>query len=176
MNKIVRKVKCIETDEVFDSCRSAAKHFNIDTDNLRKVLQGKRNGIKGMHFCYLKDVDNFKPKEIKRVRRKFYCIETGITYDSKRQAAAATGIDATTIWRQCNGYASDARYHFCYEEHKDNAQIKVRSRKVRCLETGIIYSNATAASIILDIPLSSIQHVLSGIRNSIYDLHFEYVN
>ena len=48
-------------------------------------------------------------------------------------------------------------------------------RAVRCIETGEEFDSVMSAAKILDIPHSSISHVLIGRRKSTHNLHFEYI-
>lgn len=49
------KVRCIETDEVFDSVRIAAKEMNLDNSAISKVCRGEQKTTKGYHFEYIKE-------------------------------------------------------------------------------------------------------------------------
>ena len=49
-------------------------------------------------------------------------------------------------------------------------------RPIRCVETGVEYESICFAAKSLNIPHSSICHVLSGKRPHTHHLHFEYVN
>lgn len=48
-----KKVKNIETNEIFDSLTQAAKSYNLDKSTLAKVCSGKRNMTGGYHWKYI---------------------------------------------------------------------------------------------------------------------------
>lgn len=50
--KGTKKVKCLETDEVFDSLTECAKHFNLSISKISAVCQGKRKTTGKKHFIY----------------------------------------------------------------------------------------------------------------------------
>lgn len=49
-------------------------------------------------------------------------------------------------------------------------------KKVRCIETGVIYDSINDLAIFLGVNRTSITRVLKGIRKSLCGLHFEYYN
>jgi len=48
----VKKVVCVETGEVFDYIKLAAKKYNISYSNIVQVCKGKRKTAGGLHFEY----------------------------------------------------------------------------------------------------------------------------
>lgn len=50
--KIGRKVKCLETDVIYDSISEAARATGITYSNIAAVCQGKYKQAKGYHFRY----------------------------------------------------------------------------------------------------------------------------
>ena len=49
------KVKCLETNQVFESVRIAAKEMNLDNSGISKVCRGEQKTTKGYHFEYIKE-------------------------------------------------------------------------------------------------------------------------
>lgn len=47
-----RPVQCINTDEIFHSINAAAKHFNISSNGISAVCQGKQIRAGGLKFQY----------------------------------------------------------------------------------------------------------------------------
>ena len=45
-----RKVRCIETGEVYNSYSEAGKAIGINHNSVRLVVIGKQESIKGLHF------------------------------------------------------------------------------------------------------------------------------
>lgn len=53
-----KKVKCLETGEIFKSGAEAAKHFNIkSSSSISEVCLGKNQTAKGLHFEYVNDTE-----------------------------------------------------------------------------------------------------------------------
>lgn len=88
-----RKVKCIETGEIFNSVRSAARKIGAYSRNISKVCKGNGTMVKGYHFCYLEDEDTFKiiqPKP-KKPKTRVICLNTLIIYESITVAGKSLG-------------------------------------------------------------------------------------
>ena len=52
-NKMKRRIKCIETDECFDSISLAAEKHNTFVENIWRAVSGKRKSWHGLHFIYI---------------------------------------------------------------------------------------------------------------------------
>ena len=50
MARKARKVRCIETGEVFDSYREAGKAIGVNQNSVRRVVLGTQESVKGLHF------------------------------------------------------------------------------------------------------------------------------
>ena len=48
-----KSVRCIETDEVFNSVTDAASHFGVGTGSITKVCRGTSKTCKGYHFEFV---------------------------------------------------------------------------------------------------------------------------
>lgn len=53
--KIIKKIKCIETNEVFDNASDAYRKTNIQTCNILRVCKGERKTAGGYHWCFIKE-------------------------------------------------------------------------------------------------------------------------
>lgn len=112
-NKNSRPVICLETGERFESLTLASRMLGIRTSN---VFNAIKNGstAHGFHFYYgdePKPVDSFfKP----RCRRKIRCTETGVVYESVRDAAKRTKISPHCIGSAASGMAGG--YHWEYAD------------------------------------------------------------
>ena len=103
-----KRVRCLETGEVFESITMAAEHYGIRSGEISSVCNGKRNTAAGLHWSFLDywlradnktqaDLLTKQPHRRKRVR----CIETGEVFASIRQAAERYGTDHKNIGRAC---------------------------------------------------------------------------
>lgn len=48
-----RKVKCIETQEIFSSCVEAAKKVGSSSSLIGRCCRGAQKSTRGLHFCYI---------------------------------------------------------------------------------------------------------------------------
>lgn len=97
-----RKIKCIETGEIFNSVSEAARKIGVSQGQMSKVCQGKLRIARGYHFCYLEDVDTFKPLPNKQ-KKRVICLNTLIIYESVRVAAKYIGSSHANISKVCTG-------------------------------------------------------------------------
>lgn len=97
-----RKIKCIETGEIFNSIKEAGKKFGIKPTNITTVCKGKANSAKGYHFCYLEDADTFKILLHKK-RKRVICLNTLIIYEGESIAGRYIGRHGIGISNACTG-------------------------------------------------------------------------
>lgn len=48
-----KKVYCIETNKLFNSCREAEKEYGFARNTVSRAARGERDGIHGYHFVYV---------------------------------------------------------------------------------------------------------------------------
>lgn len=112
-NKNSRPVTCLETGERFERLTLASMMLGTRKSN---VFNAIKNGstAHGFHFYYSdepKPVDSFfKPRR----RRKIRCTETGVVYESVRDAAKRTKISPNCIGSAVSGMAGG--YHWEYAD------------------------------------------------------------
>ncbi len=104
--KRCRKIRCVETGEVFDSIKAAAEHYGLKLPNISAVLAGKKKTTGGFHWEY---VDGQPPQPRseefhKKMSKPVRCIETGVVYESAGQAARSFGVSDSAIGRVLNGH------------------------------------------------------------------------
>ena len=57
----LRKVRCIETGEVYNSCAEAGRAIGVDASLVNKVVSGEKKSAKGLHF---EDVEENAQEEV----------------------------------------------------------------------------------------------------------------
>lgn len=93
-------VKCIETNQIFNSMGEASKIMNIDKSSISRCCKGQQLTAGGYHWCFEQEsIKNLDDKRKKKVR----CITTGKIYNSVQEAANDTDSDASNICKVCNG-------------------------------------------------------------------------
>ena len=63
--KVRKAVRCLETEQVFESVKAAAENFNGDSGHLSKHLKGRALTFKGHTFEYVTTLKQTNPKEIR---------------------------------------------------------------------------------------------------------------
>lgn len=89
-----RRIVCIETGEIFHSPQELAKAIGVGRSQITRVCsieEYKGGTIRGKHYCYLGDEDNFVPKGNKCLT-SVRCVETGEEYESITAAWRKTTI------------------------------------------------------------------------------------
>ncbi len=151
--KFVKKVICIETGEIFKSANEAAKIIGCSQGNLSTVCRGEKQTVFGLHYSYYEEGKEYSiRKYISPCSKSVICIETGVVYNSIREAEKETNLKNSLIVRACkNPQRTVGGFHWSYyEEGKvyDRNFLKKKSaaKKVICEETGIIYDSMVEAS------------------------------
>lgn len=105
-NIMAKPVICLETGIIYDTIKLAADENNTYDSNIVSSCRMKRNKAGGMHWQYLKDYqDGIKIDIFKNTgnSKKILCIETGVVYNSIKQASLEIGVDTSCISKVCNG-------------------------------------------------------------------------
>lgn len=116
-----KKVICIETQQIFNSAIEAKKLLNVS--NISKVCHKQKKTAGGYHWAFADDLETInnlkqfigkdKFKKEQHYYKKVLCIETGIIYNSAKEAKIATGF--THIDACCRDQRRTAGgYHWKY--------------------------------------------------------------
>lgn len=170
-----RKVRCVETGEIFNSIKEAAKGDKSIAINICSCCRGKKLSYKGLHWQYAeeepKQLSDFKRKQPRSVR----CVETGKEYESVIEAARENGIFSTNIIGSCNSINRKAGgYHWQYTEDTNTVFVdNIRKSKVKCVETGEEFDSIKEAAK-GDVKLA--KRISQGCRDggSVFGFHWEY--
>lgn len=96
-----KPVQCITTGEIYASAAEAARCIGVSPSAVSTCCNGKYYSIKGLQFKYL-DGQTHEKEFKKRRNRRIICIETGILYESTKDAERRTGVNSSAIWECCN--------------------------------------------------------------------------
>lgn len=122
-----RKVVCINTGEVFLTAKEAGIKYNVNVYNACRE-NGKTAGThpitKERLIWQYYDEWLIKPKEhkiikrikdIKKEKKKYICVETGVIYNSVKEAANSINVNCSGISKVCRGKQKTAGgYHWQY--------------------------------------------------------------
>lgn len=106
------------------------------------------------------------------------CLETKQVYSSLAEVEEKTGIGYCMVSDYCNhvrGYKSAGGYHWSFYNIDIDEYEKQLVKKVLCKEKNTTYKNCADAAKALNLKSNSVARVCSGIRQSLYGLHFEYI-
>lgn len=125
MNRYGKPVICLETLKIYNTCSEAARDIGTVNSNICQCCIKEYYTVFGLHFRYYdENIDYTKvtiPKLVKpyntKSKKKVKCIESGIVYDSIKQASEKTRISDTSISKCCNGhYKKAGGYHWEFVE------------------------------------------------------------
>ena len=145
----MRAVVCVETGDEYESINEAARIMNSSPGNIFSCCQSMTKVIRGYHFSYKENLEIAKAKiEEKIFNKKIRCIEIGTVFNSMAEASKMSGIADSQICECCSGKLNTAGdLHWCYEKDykPDMVLLPSPKRKVRCVETGIVYNSQADA-------------------------------
>lgn len=112
-----RKVRCLETGEVFDMIKQAAEAAQVGSSSILQCLKGRSKTAGGFHWEYASErpVAKKATKQDSPTHRGIRCIETGEEFSNLIEAGSFCGVTYTTIRRCCIGKTHTAGgYHWEY--------------------------------------------------------------
>ena len=92
--KLCRRIRCVETNDIFFSIKDAAEEYGLSAPNISVVLNGTKKTAGGYHWEYMDGrppaprSENMRRKVSKAVR----CVETGEIFYSIHSAAESCGV------------------------------------------------------------------------------------
>jgi group I intron endonuclease len=93
-----QRIKCIETNEVFESIVSATKKFGFSNGHIRQHLKGSISSVKGFTFEYLD-----KKNIVKKERKIVFCVTTNEIFKTVSEAAKKYNISRSNITNVLSG-------------------------------------------------------------------------
>ena len=191
-----RKVICLETQKVYDSIVDAENETGAT--NISLVISKERETSGGMHWDYYNEGKEYRLEDYIKQRvfhnqQRVICINTGIIYESITQAQKETGVN--NISAVCRGKfltAGGMQWSY-YEEGKEyklkepklrkvkKSKVKLkesvmRSRKVICIDTGVIYDSLEEAAKEVDVSKGAISACCLGKSKTSAGMQWEYYN
>ena len=140
------------------------------TDDYRKKLSEAKKGKKHTEQSKI----NMGRSHFKKV----ICIETGIIYDSIKEAGELTSASKQSISCACRCvYETAGGYHWeYYIEGNDYSKIKIdKPKKILCVETGDLFDTIKEASDKTNNSRQNIGQCLNGKRKRCGGFHWERV-
>jgi hypothetical protein len=103
----------------WESVSAAATEMSFPQPSICAAAQGKRISANGFYWCFVEDYESFQPK--KRKTKKVMCVETNMIYDSIKEAAAATGLNESSIRKCCTNILGVGVYKGQHWKYYDEA-------------------------------------------------------
>ena len=115
-----KKIICLETGEVYKSITDASNITGICRSDIGKCCLGQIKTASGYHWQYYNDKLDLEENRIilinkigKGKGKKIICVETGVIYDSIRDASDDINIDYSSIGKAVKGTQETAGgYHW----------------------------------------------------------------
>lgn len=130
-----REVYCYETDTIYISGSYAARELKLTCreNNVTRCCRKEIKSVQGYHFCFAeeKDTFDFEAAKTNNKKRKVYCYETDMIYESASEAARQVLKKNTNVGiiKNCKKQQkSCCGYHFCYAEEREVDKYAIVSR------------------------------------------------
>lgn len=160
-----KPVYCLELDKEFKSCREAAIYLNENIDKsgyIGVVCNGKLKTAFKMHWCWLKDKEEFLKRKDEMLYETKHWLELRGEHisESKKGKPVPNAIGKHFLSDEAKKKISDKNKgkesywkgkHLSEEtKEKLSEAAKRRGIKIKCVETGIIYSSLKNAILTVD--------------------------
>lgn len=189
-----KPVICIETKIIYKSATDANRKLGISNATISSCCRGENKEAGGFHWMFADEYDdnralewleNAKSKKCKEV----YCIDTGKTYSSIRDASLYTGIGTNVIGSCCSGeltHAGNLMWLYLDDVTEENINYMINqkkkredkklSRRVICLETKEVYKSPNDAQDKTGINRNHIRECCQGNGTTAQGYHWMYLS
>lgn len=184
INKYPKKtVYCIETNQKFQSLNEASKNTGIGLSSISQCCNKKLNTAGGRHWCFYDDYikDGCVISKNKN-ERKVISIETKEVFDTIKKAASKYNINGSNI-SSCirNPALTAGGCHWALVENYDEKKLPPKQRtsvmkKVRNIDTQVVYDSITEAAKAYGILDGNISRVCRKKAKTAGGCHWEYVD
>jgi hypothetical protein len=158
-----QQIICVETQQTFRNVYEAGALFTGSTPSklILNVCKGKSKLAYGYHWCWLEDTERQAQIIAGLESKKIVCVETNMVYDSVSAASRDTGVNPSSIYSAIKKPTKAPNLHWAYAEDTESIRFikehylttdsvytnyTFKPKSVRCVETGIVYSNMTVAA------------------------------
>jgi predicted transcriptional regulator len=158
-----QQIICVETQQTFKDIYEAGALFDgsMPSKLILNVCKGKSKLAYGYHWCWLEDTERQAQFVAELESKKIVCVETGKVYDSVSAAAWNTGVNPSSIYSAIKKPTKAPNLHWAYAEDTERIQFikdnylytnniytnyTFKPKSVRCVETGVVYSDMTSAA------------------------------
>ncbi|MBR2775460.1 MAG: hypothetical protein IKD73_10800, partial [Selenomonadaceae bacterium] len=160
-----RQVKCVETGEVFESIRAAARWCKVPASNLVTLLKGKGRTLGGYHWIYADEDEEAALERIRQMPEGHKPTKEAI--EKLRQAKIGKNLSPEHCEKIRQSHIGQGWKPSTYEK---------RCRKVLCVETGEVFPSIKAAAEFYNLKRPNISAVLNGDSKTCGGFHWEYVD
>ena len=197
-----KRVKNRDTGKIYNSVKEAAEKNSVSAGVIGGVCKGDYFTVNGYSFCFLDDDQNeiLKPKHLENDKRKkekynrqfaAYLIEDNNyenpkVFDTTKELAETLNVNQSKIPGVCRGESSHTSgWRIAYFNRENNQPeltethrkpVKKLIRKVKCLDDGLEFDNASKAAKYYRSIRSQIQLVCEGSLKTTNGKKFAYLD
>lgn len=181
-----KKIICVETGQIFNNTNEIVELIGCkNASNIRQCLYGQSSTAYGLHFEYYKEGKIYNiPIEHPKNKRRIYCIELDMIFDSIRDALKFLNknLNNTSI-NSCLGGKRETAYGYHWVYYKENQVYKNVQpviyhnipKKVKCIELNKVFDSISAAGRYFGKKDgANIAHCLKGKTKTAYGYHWEW--
>ena len=100
----MRRVRCVDTGEVFKSITEAARHYDLDGSDISRCCRYKTGTCGGKRWEYIDKPITPKRQSFRTYKKRVRCVDTGEVFESITEAANRYNISVGNICKCCTGY------------------------------------------------------------------------
>ena len=164
-----RKVKCIETGEVYNSYNEAGRAIGINQNSVRRVVLGEQESVKGLHFEFVEE----NIQEVEVLPSTIQNEHDG-THGGHGGATVIVSPTANIVSPITDNVSPTANI-VSPTDNNDSPNGNDSPREIVCIDTGEVFANATQASKATGIARQSIGACCNGKRKSAGGKHWQYL-
>lgn len=167
------KIYCFETNKVYKNAKEASILTGANKGHILRCCKRKENGTNGLHFCYVKDVDNY----IVADTQKRGAIYTNEENEILREYYPSMGLSKELLALLPNRTAGSIRQQAHRLRLIANDPYKNSRKKVLCVELNIVFESIEDAYKFVKMKDGSgIGRVCNGKRETAGGYHWKYVD
>ena len=143
-----KKVICVTNNMVYNSMTEAAKITGCDLSSVHSCCHHIITQTNGLQFLFYEDfLNGVKTREKRTYVRSVVRLTDGKIYSDMNEACEDNKVHKGNIVKAIQNKTTTNGHYWCYLEDWDGTikERRQRYKKVKCLETGIIYNSPAEA-------------------------------
>jgi hypothetical protein len=168
-------VKCVETNQVFDSMTTAANYLGVKQPSIRRVLKNPEKTLRGFHLVYAGESwEEWRAKQLAKTKKK----EPRLNFFTEEEVELLRKEYPNSGYNIPELLLRHSKSTIQYKAQALGIRVSetrraARKRPVVCIETGQVFESVRAAQVFIG--ASSIRDSLVN-GNATHGYHWKYLD